>query len=90
MRKFELLCLGYDEILGSHRKTFNDTCQVCKPGHFNDDPSQHACRKCRAGVICLEGNIATLSIILSFTTVKCSRNVFKSVYECLFYIFVWI
>ena len=48
---------GYEEILGSHRETLNDTCQICKPGYFNNDPSSHSCKKCRGGVICLEGEV---------------------------------
>ena len=47
--------LGHFEKDGALRKTFDDTCEVCKPGSYGAMPDRSSCTKCQAGVICLQG-----------------------------------
>lgn len=46
---------GHEEIIGSDRDSFARTCRICKPGYYNNAPNKDPCKRCRGGVICLEG-----------------------------------
>ena len=55
---------GYREIVGTLHKTFEDTCELCKPGTFGAFSDRSKCEKCRAGVICLTGIIPSFFFLL--------------------------
>ena len=47
--------IGYREKDGTLRTSLKETCEICQPGTYGNDPSRALCKKCRGGVICLEG-----------------------------------
>ena len=36
----------------SRQRTFEDTCEPCRPGYYGNHPERKECRMCRAGVVC--------------------------------------
>ncbi|XP_048471319.1 uncharacterized protein LOC125486702 [Rhincodon typus] len=51
--------LGYREYNGSNRSTFNNTCEPCPAGYYGNHDNRQVCRKCQAGVVCLQGATTT-------------------------------
>ena len=49
------LLLGYREKDGALRASLKETCWICQPGSYGNGVDRAECKKCRGGVICLEG-----------------------------------
>ena len=46
---------GYRRKDDAKGKNFNETCEICRPGHYGNHPNRSLCQICRGGVICFEG-----------------------------------
>lgn len=66
-RVYFVIFTGYrhKEVVKGIGKTFNETCEICRPGTYGNDPKRAICRRCRGGVICLEGVKMFLTCLFS-------------------------